>query len=47
MDMDYCCYKTSDGDSERRNRRPYLWSGWEDAHAVETLRMSFCSRISF
>ena len=41
MDMDYCYYKMSDGDFELRNHRPSLRNGWGDAHAVETLRMSF------
>ena len=33
--MDYCYQKTADGDFELRNRRPYLRSGWDDAHAVD------------
>ena len=34
-------------DIERRNRRSHLRSGWDNAESVESLRVMFCSWISF
>ena len=47
MDKDYCYLKMSAGDIERRNRRLRLRSGWDDAESVESLRVMFCSWVSF
>ena len=45
--MDKRYLKMSAGDIERRNRRSRLRSGWDDAESVESLRVMFCSWISF
>ena len=47
VDMGYCYLKMSVGDIERKNRRSRLRSGWDDAESVESLRVMFCSWISF
>ena len=47
MNMDYCYLKMSAGDIERRNHRSRLRSGWDDAESVKSLRVMFCSWISF
>ena len=47
MDMEYWYLKMSAGDIERRNRPSRIRSGWDDAESVESLRVMFCSWISF
>ena len=45
--MDYCYLKMTAGDIKRRNRRSRLRCGWDDAKSVESLRVMFCSWITF